>query len=154
MKKIKYPYWILLFFCGTSWSQDSISSDSTWVQQTVIALDQAFITKDTVVLHTLLHKDLNLGHSNGWEETKIDLLKTLIENGVVYQSIKSIGALKLLYLSENTITTRRNIDVSGMVTNKAFHVQLNVLEIWICETGVWQLLARQSVNRIKEKKTP
>ncbi len=110
-------------------------------------IDTALMEQDTLTLATLLHDDLTLGHSNGWMETKPELLETLIEGGVVYESIRSNGNPSFHYQSENLITTRRNLDVEGVVNETPFSVKLNVLEVWVCENNGWQLLARQSVNR-------
>jgi len=146
MKKIKHLYFILLFINFICWSQDTILPDSLSIMNRFNSLDQAFIGKDTAMLDKLLHKNLTLGHSNGWVETKMNALETLMKNGVIYHSIQIIGIPKIEYYSENIITTRRNINVIGILKDKTFNVFLNVLEIWTCETGNWQLLARQSVK--------
>lgn len=117
------------------------------VEKYMNAFDQALIGKDVSTLRRLLHNDLTLGHSNGWMETKSDLLQTLVSGNVVYESIEMIGEPLVYYETENLITVRRNIDVQGIVNEQAFNVKLNVLEIWIDEAGKWQLLARQSVDR-------
>lgn len=90
-----------------------------------------------------------MGHSNGWLETKPDLLHTLIDEGVIYTAIEMMGEPEVHSSSENLITTRRDINVSGVVNKTPFDVKLNVLEVWISENKEWQLLARQSVNRGK-----
>ncbi len=112
-----------------------------------LLLDNAFVAKDTAALNNLLHENLTLGHSNGWLETKTDLLITLVDEGVIYTSIKTIGEPEIHYSSKKLKTTRRNIDVSGIVNETPFDVKLNVLEVWILQNENWQLLARQSVNR-------
>lgn len=128
-------------------SQDVRLSDSETIHLKMTQIDEALIAKDTSALAKLLHKDLTLGHSNGWIETKSDLPKTLIEKSVIYSTIELIGAPEIHYHSENFITSRRDINVVGIVIDTPFDVKLNVLEIWICEDDNWQLLARQSVNR-------
>lgn len=110
-------------------------------------LDRSLVNKDTLQLNKLLHSDLSLGHSNGWMENKQGLLQTLMDEGVIYKSIQPTGILEITHRSEKLLTTRRDIDVEGIVNDNHFSVKLNVLEIWTCENGYWQLLARQSVNR-------
>jgi len=145
MKSKLLFFFILLiaFSCGIQ-KEKSQSREFKSIFQT---LDNAFIAKDTSVLSNLLHQNLSLGHSNGWLETKPDLLKTLIDGGVIYTSIETIGEPKIHYSSEKLKTTRRNIDVSGIVNETPFDVKLNVLEVWTLENSNWKLLARQSVNR-------
>lgn len=128
-------------------SQEMSLSDRETIHLKMHQIDEALIAKDTSALSKILQKNLTLGHSNGWIETKTDIPKTLIEEGVIYSSIELIGTPEIHYHSENLITSRRNINVNGIVNNVPFDVKLNVLEIWICEDGNWQLLARQSVNR-------
>ncbi len=128
-------------------AQNIEQKEPHWIGDYFLLLDKGLMEKDTLTLSTLLHRDLTLGHSNGWIENKPDLLKTLANNGVEYHSIEITGTPIIKYYSDSLLTTRRDIDVAGIVNETSFKVQLNVLEIWICEEGNWQLLARQSVNR-------
>ncbi|MCR9182104.1 MAG: nuclear transport factor 2 family protein [Flavobacteriaceae bacterium] len=145
MNKILYSLLLLLLCSACDLQKDS--SDKELIATQTQSLDNALMQKDTLTLNALLHKELSLGHSNGWLETKPDLLTTLIDEGVLYTSIKTIGKPKIHYSSQKLRTTRRNIDVSGIVNETPFDVKLNVLEVWILENNQWQLLARQSVNR-------
>lgn len=111
-------------------------------------IDRAFIEMDTLTLSGILHDSLTLGHSNNWVETKSSLLKTLMKQDVQYTSMKRIGKPKIHYTSKKIITSRRNLDVKGTYKKTRFDVKLNILEIWIFDEHRWQLLARQSVNRI------
>lgn len=138
----------LLFIISLGlYSQEKEFSEWEEIKLKMTQINEAFIAKDTSALSKLLHRDLSLGHSNGWLETKPDLLQTLINQGVLYTHIEMKGEPEIHFTSENLITTRRNINVSGVVNNTPFDVKLNILEIWICEGNEWQLLARQSVNR-------
>jgi hypothetical protein len=148
MTKLSYLL-LLLIICITTaaceYQKQSFETEHISIQMKT--LDKALMQKDTLTLSALLHDNLSMGHSNGWLETKPDLLKTLVEEGVRYTSIETIGEPKIKYSSENLLTTRRNIDVSGLLNQTKFEVKLNVLELWIFENDDWQLLARQSVNR-------
>ncbi|ODT94486.1 MAG: hypothetical protein ABS85_03295 [Sphingobacteriales bacterium SCN 48-20] len=48
--------------------------------------------------------------------------------------------------TETTIITRQLIYVEGLVNDKQFAMQLQVLQTWIKTKNGWQLLARQSVK--------
>lgn len=137
---------IFIFTLGL-YSQDKALSEIEEITIKMEDINDAFIAKDTSALAKLLHDDITLGHSNGWLETKPDLLQTLINEGVLYTQIVMMSEPKFHFTSENLITTRRDINVSGVVNDTSFDVKLNVLEVWICEKSDWQLLARQSVNR-------
>ncbi|MDZ7614459.1 MAG: hypothetical protein U5K51_12740 [Flavobacteriaceae bacterium] len=95
----------------------------------------------------MLHGNLSFGHSNGWLEEKSDLLQTLKTEKVIYLVIDPVGAVLIKYEAKDLITSRRNIDVTGLFEGTEFNLKLNVLEVWIKKAGKWQLLARQSVKR-------
>lgn len=128
-------------------SQEAALSNQEEISLKMAQIDQALIAKDTSALAKILHKDLSLGHSNGWIETKKYLLETLINKGVTYLKIENAEPFSIYHTSENLITTRRKIDVTGLLNDTPFDVKLNVLEVWIYEDENLQLLARQSVNR-------
>lgn len=121
--------------------------DSSFIKESMLSLDKAMIEKDTLRLNKLLHNKLTLGHSNNWVETKSSMLQSLINKEVIYTSIEQVGAVKIHFSTRKLITSRRDINVSGVVNANTFDVKLNVLEIWTYENKSWQLLARQSVNR-------
>lgn len=123
------------------------SAQQTKIEEYFVALDNALLQKDTLTLKILLHDNLTLGHSNGWVESKESLLKTLVTDYIVYKSFENTETPEIHFETENLITTRRKINVSGIVNGTDFQVKLNALEAWICENGNWQLLVRQSVNR-------
>ncbi len=145
MNKILLLALLSLVTSGCEFQKGSLGANDIEVHMR--SIDQALIQKDTLTLSKLLHDSLSLGHSNGWLETKPDLLHTLIDEGVIYTAIEMMGEPEVHSLSENLITTRRDINVSGVVNETPFDVRLNVLEVWINKNKEWQLLARQSVNR-------
>lgn len=150
-------YFVLKIFLGFLFltcsmalcAQQTTLSDYEKITIKMEQLNEAFISKDTSALALILHQNLSLGHSNGWLETKKDLLETLINQNVIYLSIKNVTPFTIHYQSKNLITTRRDIDVKGIYNSSEFDVKLNVLEVWIQENNNWQLLARQSVNRME-----
>src|SRR5690606_28960664 len=91
-----YKY-LLITILVSSWihAQEIQASDPNAAPSIVWAmsseLDNALLKKDTASLQKLLHKDLILGHSNGWWETKISLLKNLPTQKIHYQEFRTIG---------------------------------------------------------------
>jgi hypothetical protein len=142
-----FTCFLLFIFSTGLCAQETELSDYEEISLKMSQIDKALIEKDTAALAYILHKDLTLGHSNGWIETKNDLLETLITEGVTYLNINNAESFTIHHTSENLISTRRKIDVNGLLNATPFEVKLNVLEVWICENESWQLLARQSVNR-------
>lgn len=109
-------------------------------------LDDALLQKDTAKLQNLLHKDLTLGHSNGWLETKESLLKNLPTSKIHYHEFKTIEEPKIHHSSKNLKTISRKLTAIGELEDYDFDVDLQILEIWIFEDDRWQLIARQSVE--------
>lgn len=142
-----FTCFLLFIFSTGLCAQETELSEYEEISLKMSQIDQALIAKDTAALAKILHKDLSLGHSNGWIETKSDLLETLITESVTYLNIKNAKPFSVHHNLDNLITTRRKIDVTGLLNETPFEVKLNVLEVWIYEDEIWQLLARQSVNR-------
>lgn len=109
-------------------------------------LDNSLLEKNIKVLTTILHQDLTLGHSNGWVETKETLLQSLPGSKVVYKEFRPFGATEIKLGDDDIATVRRNLTAVGEYKTEVFDVDLKLLEIWICKDGIWQLLARQSVE--------
>ena len=146
-KKYKLFIWAILLFHFISWAQKIDNKPYTIIAEYCKMLDKAFVQKDTLTLNNLLHADLSLGHSNGWLEKKTDLLRTLKTEKISYLAIDQVGAVVIQYEKKDLITTRRDLDVTGLLEGKSFDSKLHALEVWIKERGKWQLLARQSVKR-------
>jgi len=140
---VRLIFVLALFTVSSAFAQETYEFDTSVAYQ----LDEALIRKDTTMLSGLLHANLTMGHSNGWLETKPDLLQTLASGELTYKTILKSSAVTVFHQSDSLAVTRRNIDVNGLLQENAFEVQLNVMEIWIFENNRWQLLARQSVNR-------
>jgi len=137
-------FFVLAFFTiSSAFAQETYGFDASVTYR----LDEALIRKDTAMLSDLLHVNLTMGHSNGWLETKTDLLQTLASGELTYKTILKSSGVNIFHQSDSLAVTRRNIDVNGLLRENAFEVQLNVLEVWLFENNRWQLLSRQSVNR-------
>ena len=109
-----YKY-LLITILVSSWihAQEIQASDPNAAPSIVWAmsseLDNALLKKDTASLQKLLHKDLILGHSNGWWETKISLLKNLPTQKIHYQEFRTIGEPEIHHSSENLKTITRKL---------------------------------------------
>jgi len=147
LKMKTFLFFLLFPLCIGLYAQDRKPAAYEEIYLKMSQIDQAFIAKDTSALTKILHNDLTLGHSNGWIETKSELLETLMNEGVIYLKIVTAEPFSIHHTSDNLISTRRKIDVTGLLKTMPFEVKLNVLEVWIYKEENWQLLARQSVNR-------
>ena len=120
-------------FCQTSFLKDAVSK-----------LDKALIEKDTATLKQLLHSNVTYGHSNGWVETKEDVIKDLASGKLVYYAIKSDSIT--WKLSPNWASMRSKTKAEVSVNGNRMELNLHVLEVWLKTNKGWQLIARQSTK--------
>ena len=119
-------------------------AQTSFLKEAVAKLDKALITKDTIVLKQLLHKDLTYGHSNGWVETKADVVKDLISGKLAYDKIESKEAK---WTVTNDIATVRTItEIDFRLDDKPGGLKLHVLQVWLKTNKGWQLLSRQGAK--------
>jgi len=128
----------LLFVCFTGEAQTS------FLQEAVARLDKALVEKDTVVLKQLLHKDVTYGHSNGWVQTKKDVINDMISGKLLYSKIESED-LKWT-VSKDWTSVRSTTKVEATLNGNKLDLKLHVLEVWQKTNKGWQMIARQSTK--------
>lgn len=112
---------------------------------TIKEFHQSLVNKNTVAINQLTDKALSYGHSNGWIETRNDMIKNL-ESG--YSSYKSIieDSLKIT-INGNMAHTRFVGDYTVALNGGAFSTyHLRVLEVWVKKGKRWVLFARQAIK--------
>lgn len=131
---------VSLFVCGNALAQ----SDTTILGNTMLAMDLALQRKDSVLLKVVLHDKLVYGHSNGWRESKRELIDHLFDGTVTY---KYINEFEPSYVFEGNIAcVRTNPDVNVLMNGKLIELKLHVLTVWIKTDRGWRLLSRQSIR--------
>ena len=129
---------LLLLISSFTFAQTSFLKDA------VTKLDKALIAKDTVVLKQLLHKDITYGHSNGWVETKADVIKDLVSGKLAYDKIES---KEVKWSVTNDVATMRSTtEVNYRLDDKPGELKLHVLQVWMKTNRGWQLISRQSTK--------
>ena len=114
------------------------------VEGSVRDLDQALVERDTTFLKDLLHDELSYGHSNGWVETKAELLQHLFNGKLVYKKIES----KLLTRNnaDSVTIVRAESNIKYVLDGKEGELKLLVMQVWMLNKNGWQLLSRQSTK--------
>lgn len=105
---------------------------------------QALVNKNTVSINQQTDKALSYGHSNGWVETKTDMIKDLETGYVEYHSFKedSIQVVINGNVAHARFVADLNVSLKG--ASSAFH--LRVLEVWVKKGKRWILFARQAIK--------
>lgn len=119
-------------------------TDEEKLTTTLKEFHQALVTKNTVSINQQTDKALSYGHSNGWVETKADMIKDLETGYIDYHSIKedSIQVVINGNLAHARFVGDYNVTLNG--NTNTFH--LRVLEVWVRKGKRWLLFARQAVR--------
>lgn len=105
---------------------------------------QALVNKNTVSINQQTDKAISYGHSNGWVETKADMLKDLETGYISYQSYKE-DSLNIT-MNGSMANARFVADISATLNGNKINSHLKVLEVWMKKGKRWILFARQAVK--------
>ena len=89
-------------------------------------------------------KALSYGHSNGWVETKKELIEHLETGYMGYNSFRE-DSIKV-EVNGNMAHARFIADINATMSGKEFTFKLRVLEVWVKKGKRWVLFARQAVR--------
>lgn len=120
------------------------TTDEEKLTVTIKEFHLALVKKNTVSINQQTDKALSYGHSNGWVETKTDLIKDL-ETGVIsYQSYNEDSITVLI--NGNMANVRFVADITATMKEATNIYHLKVLEVWVKKGKRWVLFARQAVK--------
>lgn len=131
---------LLLFISLFSTAQ----TDEEKLSATLKEFHQALVKKNTVSINQQTDKALSYGHSNGWVETKDDLMKHLETGYMNYSSYKE-DSIQVM-INGNLANARFVADISATLNGNAGNFHLKVLEVWVRKGKRWLLFARQAVK--------
>ncbi len=132
----------ILFFFLVAFA--NAQTDEEKLIATVKEFHQALINKNTVSINQQTDKALSYGHSNGWVETKTEVIKDLETGYISYQAFKEDSIT--VAINGNMANVRFNAAITATMkaTTTTFH--LKVLEVWVKKGKRWVLFARQAVK--------
>jgi hypothetical protein len=106
--------------------------------------DKALIAGDTVRLNELLDDEIGYGHSNGWIQTKRDLINDLYNGKLTYTKISTSD--EKLVVKDKNASMRMTAEVDIVLNGSPLQFKLKVLQVWVKKKKHWVLFARQSVK--------
>jgi len=139
---MKYIFTIL--FLSLSICVVAQTADEQKLLTTVKEFHQALVNKNTLSINQQTDKALSYGHSNGWVETKTDMIKNLETNYISYQSFKE-DSIKVSS-NGNIANVRFVAAIEASLKDSRITYNLKVLEVWMKKGKRWLLFARQSVK--------
>ncbi len=137
---------LFLSFCSPAMAQQP---DYGSLSHAIADFDKALETRDSVALKWLLSDKVSYGHSNGWIESKKELIEDLFNGKLIYTKISATKPE--VRSTGNTASARSIADIDAVMDGKAMSFKLKVLQVWLWENEHWVLFARQSVPVPKEK---
>jgi len=140
MKKLLFGS-LVLFLFNNSFAQ----IDSVGLKNAMQQLDKALLQKDETVLKSVLHKDLSYGHSNGWIQSKSDILNDFTSGKLTYSKIEN-NSSAIIIINKEYATVKTNTNAEGVVNGTAFKLTLHIMQFWIKTKKGWQLITRQSTK--------
>jgi hypothetical protein len=111
---------------------------------TVKEFHQALVNKNTVSINQQTDKALTYGHSNGWVETKAEVIKDLETGYISYQGFKEDSIT--VSINENMANVRFVADITATLKGATNMFHLKVLEVWVKKGNRWILFARQAIK--------
>lgn len=120
-------------------------NDEAKLTSTLKEFHQALVKKNTVSINQQTDKALSYGHSNGWVETKKELIEHLESGYMEYNGFRE-DSIKV-EVNGNVGHARFIADINATMSGKEFTFQLRVLEVWVKKGKRWVLFARQAVRK-------
>ena len=100
------------------------------------------ISKQFDSLSLILDADLKYIHSNGWVESKEDLLANLKSDKLVYEKV-TVSETKVTLTNRVAIVSGKGL-FSVILENQTLEIPLMYSEIYVKKRGKWLLLHRHA----------
>jgi len=139
--RLKKFFTILLLFIAAS---TVAQSGEKKLINTIKEFHQALIDKNTVSINQQTDKALSYGHSNGWVQSKIDLIKDFETGYIKYNSITEDSLT--ITMNGNLANVRFISNINAVFKGTTSTFRLKVLEVWTKKGKRWILFARQAVK--------
>ena len=137
---------VLLFLFLFTIQKSFAQADSVGLKEVMQQLDKALLQKDEKVLQTVLHKEASYGHSNGWIQSKSDILNDFKSGKLTYSKIENNNSA-IVTIGKKYATVKTNTNAEGVVNGTAFKLTLHIMQFWVKTKKGWQLIARQSAKQ-------
>jgi hypothetical protein len=121
------------------------------IEKAMDAFDNALMLKDSNALKTLLHDTVQYKHSNGWIQTKREVIGDFFNGKIEYESI-AVEQPIVFEEKNGKWLAKYNAAIKGAVNSTSFEVYLNVVQTWMKINGSWVLVRREAKKQ--EASTP
>lgn len=143
-QKLSLKQILTILFLLTAAAGFSQPADEVNLAKTLREFHVALVNKNVVSINQQTDKALTYGHSNGWVETKSEMMKNLQSGYLAYKSYTD-DSLSIT-LNGNLASARFVADVNVDMNGKPGQFHLKVLEVWQKKGNRWVLFARQATR--------
>jgi hypothetical protein len=136
-------FFVTILFLGLQLAATA-QTEADKLTSTLKEFHVALVKKNTVSINQQTDKALSYGHSNGWVETKKELIEHLESGYMGYNSFRE-DSIKV-EVNGNMAHARFIADINATMSGKEFTFKLRVLEVWVKKGKRWVLFARQAIR--------
>jgi len=140
-------YLFLLFICLNL--TPTVTLSQTLAKKSVLDTEAqrfaAMTTRDTVFLKNYLADDLVYIHSNGLTETKKAHINAISSGSIIYRTMDRAFETQVRHYGKWAIANG-TVQVTGIVNNNPFEVQLRYTAVYRKKRGKWLLINWQSTR--------
>jgi hypothetical protein len=122
----------------------SAQTEEQKLTTTMKEFHQALVNKNIVSINQQTDKALSYGHSNGWIQTKDDVIKDLGTGYITYQGFREDSLV--MTINGPMANVRFVADIDATLRGNVAHYHLRVLEVWVKKGKRWLLFARQAIR--------
>lgn len=119
-------------------------TDAEKLTATMKEFHQALVSRNTVSINQQTDRALTYGHSNGWIESKNDMISHLETGYIAYGSFKEDSIS--ISMNGSLASVRFIADIRATLNGSTSDFHLKVLEVWVKKGKRWLLFARQAVK--------
>lgn len=144
LQTIKYMKGILFLLLLFSFVFVNAQTEEDKLIMTMKEFHQALVQKNTISINQQTDKALSYGHSNGWVQTKNDIINDFISGLISYQSFKEDSIQ--VFMNGSLANMRFTADINATLRGNNNITHLKVLEVWVKKGKRWLLFGRQAVK--------
>ena len=134
---------VMLLLCCSIFTKAQ-SKDSIGLNVSVLQLNKALIQKEERTIKKLVSKRIKYAHSNGWIETRKEMIENLYNGTLSYIEI-NLRETKIS-INEKTGIVQSKGKYTVMMKEELYDFELKATQVWQWKKGKWLLMARQSVK--------
>jgi hypothetical protein len=114
------------------------------IKRCMQALKTCMLGKDSAGMDALLADGLTYGHSNGWIQTKLDLIRSVMSGEQDYKRIEP-RSMQIRIHGDAAVVNVESL-VALDFRGEFMELDMDILLVWVKMNGNWKLIARQSVK--------